>query len=80
MKREVFDVLQQRTEVSSSDLPLLAAVTAAYAVYRRYISSKVRAPLGEVARVKDPFKRAHYSFDLLHYSISGFIGLSALVQ
>jgi hypothetical protein len=80
MFRDVLAYLSQPTAVSSSDLPMLALVTIAYAFYRRFMTQRVFDPLGRAAKVKYFFKWRHRSFDLLHYSVSGFIGLCALAR
>jgi hypothetical protein len=76
----VLAAARQQTRVSVDDLPMLAIVTLAYALYRFTLCRYVLRTIGSILKVKDVMKFTHRSFDMLHYTISGALGFVALLQ
>lgn len=75
-------VLQLRhiTKVSTSDLPLLGIVSGFYLLYRYFMCNFIINKIGSALNVKNLFKFTHRGFDLIHYTVTGTIGLLAMSQ
>lgn len=77
ISHNMFD-LRQLTTLGVNDIPLWCSVIFFYGVYRLIMTKVILKKIAQICRVKNEMKFVHRLFDLIHYSTSAMLGMSAL--